>query len=306
MAKRKGIDKPTYTQTPNILFDELMRDMGEAELKVTLAIMRQTFGWHRHFYEMSLTDLQEFTGLSRPSVTKGIDAGIRRGTMRRRQDDAGNFYYGLVVNGDDDNDGGDYPLTKKATRPSKNSLPPTSKNSLPVEADASKEFLPGASKNSLLVEPVASKNSLPEVVKNLYQESQELHEKIPLLKKGKKITTKEREKERSSSSSNLLIPAPKDDDDDLAFKSVVIAWNEGMPEKATKTIQRQLRKLIDECGPDTVIGAILAAALAGGRSFKYVATCARNGSGPKDSGEAARRSEYAEYNHLLSPVEPTP
>jgi hypothetical protein len=94
-----------------------------------------------------------------------------------------------------------------------------------------------------------------------------------------------------------------DDDDDLAFKSVLLAWNEGMPEKSTKTIRRKLKELVAECGPDTVIHAIGAAVEAGGRSFKYVATCARNGSGPKDSGEAARRSEYAEYNHLLSPVE---
>lgn len=273
MARRKGIDKPTYTQTPNILFDELMRDMSEAELKVTLAIMRQTFGWHRQFYEMSLTDLQELTGLSRPSITKGIDAGIRRATIRRRQDEEGNFYYGLIVNDADDDEDKDYPLTKKPKSPSKKSLPVASKNSLPVGsplgAEGSKEFLPGTSKESLPVEPVTSKNSLPKVVKNFYQYT-------PALKKVKESTTKEREKERSSSSSDRVLPARKDDDDDLAFNSVVLAWNEGMPAKASKHIQQKLKELIAECGPDTVIAGILAAVEAGGRSFKYVATCTRN------------------------------
>jgi hypothetical protein len=33
-----GIDKPNYTQIPNLLLDDLMMHMGEAELKVTLLL----------------------------------------------------------------------------------------------------------------------------------------------------------------------------------------------------------------------------------------------------------------------------
>lgn len=57
-----------------------------------------------------------------------------------------------------------------------------------------------------------------------------------------------------------------------------------MPDKATKHIRRKLKELIAECGPDTVIGGILAAVEAGGRSFKYVATCTRNLAAPGKSG----------------------
>jgi hypothetical protein len=38
---------PNYTQTPNDLIDVEMKKMGEAELKVVLAIVRQTIGYHR-------------------------------------------------------------------------------------------------------------------------------------------------------------------------------------------------------------------------------------------------------------------
>lgn len=85
-----------------------------------------------------------------------------------------------------------------------------------------------------------------------------------------------------------------------------------MPEKATGHIRRKLKEQIDEYGPDVAIRAIVAAAEAGGRSFKYVATCAQNladGVGsPGDADDAARRAEYAQYNNLLAPLpkEPTP
>src|SRR5262245_5804895 len=79
-----GVEPPNHTQTPNALFDELMRDMKEAELKVTLAICRQTFGWHRKEDELSLTQLSDLTGLSRQSVISGIEAGMRRGIILRK------------------------------------------------------------------------------------------------------------------------------------------------------------------------------------------------------------------------------
>jgi hypothetical protein len=112
------------------------------------------------------------------------------------------------------------------------------------------------------------------------------------------------EKRSSSSSASSKHPEKSDDDDDLAFNGVVTAWNDGMPEKATNHIRRKLKELIAECGPDAVIGGILAAAEAGGRSFRYVAACTRNGAtGIGSDPDAAHRSEYAAYNHLLKPLD---
>ena len=68
----KKIEKPNYTQTPNILFDEIMRDLNGAELKVILAVIRKTFGWHKERDRISLTRLEEMTGLSRQGILNAI------------------------------------------------------------------------------------------------------------------------------------------------------------------------------------------------------------------------------------------
>lgn len=68
----KKIEKPNYTQTPNILFDEIMRDLNGAELKVILAVIRKTFGWHKERDRISLTQLEEMTGLSRQGILNAI------------------------------------------------------------------------------------------------------------------------------------------------------------------------------------------------------------------------------------------
>ena len=68
----KKIEKPNYTQTPNILFDEIMRDLNGAELKVILAVIRKTFGWHKKRDRISLTQLEEITGLSRQGILNAI------------------------------------------------------------------------------------------------------------------------------------------------------------------------------------------------------------------------------------------
>lgn len=92
-----GFNSPNYTQAPNIFFDEMMAQMGEAELRVALVIMRETFGWHRAGKVMSLSYLQKATGMSRQGVKNGIDAGIDRGIFWRNAS-GDSFEYGLVVN----------------------------------------------------------------------------------------------------------------------------------------------------------------------------------------------------------------
>jgi len=71
--------------------------MGEAELKVTLVIARQTIGWQKEKDKLSVTQLMEKTGLSRQGVLNGIDAGVARGTITR-EPISNTFYYSLSVN----------------------------------------------------------------------------------------------------------------------------------------------------------------------------------------------------------------
>jgi hypothetical protein len=250
MPKSKGIDKPNYTQTPNVLFDELMRDMGEAELKVTLAIVRETFGWHRHnaCYEMTISDLEGKTGMTRPSVTKGIAEGMKRGTIRREIDNAGRYYYGLIVGDDTDEDDKEPLLIKRRNneQAGKNSLPPAVKN---FNHDG-KEFL-------------------PEAVKNIDHHT-------PALKKEKEITAKkEKEKNHHPRAPEQNLTAPQDDDDDL--QAVYAAWVDAMEPELNRYRKKRLAALAEKYGATEVIRMIFHCADAGGQSLSYVITALQNG-----------------------------
>ncbi len=45
--KFKGFKRPNYTQVPDQLFDELMSELSDAELRVLLYIVRRTFGFEK-------------------------------------------------------------------------------------------------------------------------------------------------------------------------------------------------------------------------------------------------------------------
>jgi len=78
-----GFESPNYTQVPNDLFDIHMAHMGMAELKVLMAIMRWTFGFHLTERHLSLTKLQAITGLSRSSVMDGIAEAVGHGFIEK-------------------------------------------------------------------------------------------------------------------------------------------------------------------------------------------------------------------------------
>lgn len=61
----------TFTRTPNILYD-LLPELGNAEMRIVLAVCRETFGHHREWAELSFSDLANATGLSRQSIGDAI------------------------------------------------------------------------------------------------------------------------------------------------------------------------------------------------------------------------------------------
>jgi len=76
------IPLPNYTQVPNVLFEH-MADMTCAELKVTLALVRKIVGFHKTQPEpVSISQLEALTGLSRPTVVRGLEAAAERGFVR--------------------------------------------------------------------------------------------------------------------------------------------------------------------------------------------------------------------------------
>jgi phage replication O-like protein O len=96
-----GVAPPNYTQTPNAFFDEFLKEIDTmAELKVTLAIIRNTFGWKKDEDRISLSQLVEITGMHRETVALGIRAALRRGYVGRRKEGNG-YVYGVRVTSPD-------------------------------------------------------------------------------------------------------------------------------------------------------------------------------------------------------------
>ena len=120
-----GFETPNYTQVPNVFLDDMISEMGEAELRVALVIMRETFGWHRESKQMSLSYLQQATGMSRPGVISGINSGIERGVFERTPNGS-SYTYTLVIAPNDTES-----ASKRSLPEVVNEVYQTSKRSLP-------------------------------------------------------------------------------------------------------------------------------------------------------------------------------
>lgn len=81
-----GFQSPNYTQTPNDLFDELLPDMGLAELKVVMCIVRHTFGFHQDETKLSIRTIARYTGLTVKSVMEGAKQAEEHGLIERYTD----------------------------------------------------------------------------------------------------------------------------------------------------------------------------------------------------------------------------
>ena len=92
-----GFTSPNYTQTPNDLFDSLMRDMEESELRVVLAVIRGTFGYHRNIVQLSIRKMAAMTGLSTASIWAGAEAAEKRGLIKRTVDGKNSTYWEAIV-----------------------------------------------------------------------------------------------------------------------------------------------------------------------------------------------------------------
>jgi phage replication O-like protein O len=75
-------DQARHTRIPNAILDS-MAELTEPELRVLLIITRKTIGWQKECDLISLTQLEKFTGLSRPAVNKALHTAIERGWVER-------------------------------------------------------------------------------------------------------------------------------------------------------------------------------------------------------------------------------
>lgn len=100
MSPSFKIPAPNYTQSPNILFDEVFKTLKEGELRVILVIIRQTFGWHKSFDRISLSQIAEKSGLERSYACRSLKSLIQKRLVEKKKfGGAGQekCYYRLVL-----------------------------------------------------------------------------------------------------------------------------------------------------------------------------------------------------------------
>lgn len=133
----KPFAEPTYTQVSNAALDHVMPAVSPALWKVICAVIRKTKGFQKEWDEISLTQLEKLTGLSRPTVSQCAQEGLEMGILLRKPKGQG---YRYSINNQ-------------------------------YEIFTSKESLLVKESNQ------TSKESLPEVVKNLYTQKKERNSK---------------------------------------------------------------------------------------------------------------------------------
>lgn len=112
-----GFESPNYTQVPNDFFT-MMAEMGDAELRATLVMIRHTFGYHRDGFKMGLNKLAAASGLSRNGAKEGADQAEQRGTFRRTNPEAQTeAEWELMVGQPDTPPASDYPPGQPVTTP---------------------------------------------------------------------------------------------------------------------------------------------------------------------------------------------
>lgn len=83
----QAFDEPNHTQTPNKFFD-MVPDMSEAELRVTLVMIRHTLGYHKNTFKMGMQKLGDASGLTRQGAMAGAEAAEKRGIFKRSNPDS--------------------------------------------------------------------------------------------------------------------------------------------------------------------------------------------------------------------------
>ncbi len=94
-----GFQAPNYTQVPNDFF-EMAAKMGEAELKVVLCLIRETFGYHRETCELSIRALARQAGLTPRNAFTGAELAIARGLIEKTVSSTNTTKWRAVVTGD--------------------------------------------------------------------------------------------------------------------------------------------------------------------------------------------------------------
>lgn len=149
-----AIVSPNYTMCPNYIYDNLRLFAKKPTAKLVLdAITRQTFGFQMVARRISLSRLEEMTGLSRTTIIDGIKFLIEEDLIEKVP--SGNsFLYGMKmaqVDGEDEDD----TLIRKRMISNPHAKPVWGKNSVSAKP-AAQNYTNAASPTILLADDSAS------------------------------------------------------------------------------------------------------------------------------------------------------
>jgi len=164
----KKIEKPNYTQIPNVYFDEIMQTLNQTENIVFLVIMRKTFGWHKKRDKISYSQIMELTGIkSRTTVSTALKGLLEKGLIETQK--AGQLIsYTVSINE-------------------------------PVQKIDQSKFCTGTSPNSVLVEPKTSPNSVHTKETSLNKDKETITQQPLIPSLSSKLITKETSNNNDSS-----------------------------------------------------------------------------------------------------------
>ena len=90
-----AIEKPNYTQIPNVILDNIF-SFTHTEFKIVVFVCRHTFGWHREEHRMSFTFIEAGCGLSHDTVNNCLITLMAKGVFLR-EPSGNSFSYSLNI-----------------------------------------------------------------------------------------------------------------------------------------------------------------------------------------------------------------
>ncbi|WP_284118263.1 replication protein [Acinetobacter seifertii] len=234
---------PNSFQVPNAFVDEVLNKISDASCKIYLVICRKTRGWNKEMDSISLSQFEEITGKSRPTVVKCLNELIKVGLVVEQPS---------TVHGNTFKLGNDTSVGLVIKFPSKKFLLPkiygqTSKNSLPLLV---KNF------------NQTSKNILPLLVKIFNTQSITIKNNSQSIKKINKKSESVSAKTKSEKPSDFdprLVELPETIDQDLwnNFVDMRISIKKPLSENAVKLILKKLQSfgpLANQSLENSIIG----------------------------------------------------
>lgn len=92
MSESPSIPHPNFTQIPNVIFDYWWSRLTSSEAKIVGIMCRKIYGWHKTSDCISLTQLENTTGMTRKTILKAIDGLMDHGLILKAKysDEYGN------------------------------------------------------------------------------------------------------------------------------------------------------------------------------------------------------------------------